>query len=154
MDALYREYGASVLRRALQLLGNRQDAEEAMHDVFAKVMQSGDQFRGESQVMTWLYSTTTHLCLNRLRDARRRAELAREHFQPLREDSAPARAQRLVLVRQLLARMPEELAAAVAYYYVDEMTHAEIAQVLGCSRRHVGDLLARAQAWADQEAAE
>jgi RNA polymerase sigma factor (sigma-70 family) len=152
--ALYLEYGASVFRRAFQLLGNRQDAEEAVHDVFAKVLQKTDQFRGDSEVMTWLYSVTTHLCLNRLRDTRRRTQLTREHWHPLRADSAPSRADRMALVRGLLARMPEELALVLAYHAIDEMTHAEIAQVLGCSRRHVGDLIERAHAWIEREAAE
>jgi RNA polymerase sigma-70 factor (ECF subfamily) len=39
--------------------------------------------------------------------------------------------------------VPEELAQAAVYYYADEMTHEEIAEVLRCSRRHVGDLLER-----------
>jgi RNA polymerase sigma-70 factor (ECF subfamily) len=29
------------------------------------------------------------------------------------------------------------------YHYLDGMSHAEVAEVLGCSRRHVGDLLVR-----------
>lgn len=152
--ALYREYGAAVFRRAFQLLGSREDAEEAMHDVFTNVFRSAGGFRGESEVMTWLYRATTNLCLNRLRDGRRRAELTTAHWAPLRADREPSRADRLALVRQLLARMPEELATVVAYHYVDEMTHGEIAQVIGCSRRHVGDLLERARAWAANEVAE
>lgn len=152
IEALYREYGASVYRRALQILGSAHDAEEAAHDVFAKVIDSGDQFRGDSHVMTWLYSATTNLCLNRLRDGRRRAQLSREHLAPLQPRHSAARADRHAALRQLIARMPEELSAVCVYHYVDEMTHAEIAEVLGCSRRHVGDLLERARAWAAQEA--
>ncbi|MGB5809992.1 MAG: sigma-70 family RNA polymerase sigma factor, partial [Polyangiales bacterium] len=48
------------------------------------------------------------------------------------------------LVRQALELLPEELANAFVYYYVDQMTHAEIAEVMGCSRRQVGNLLERA----------
>jgi RNA polymerase sigma-70 factor (ECF subfamily) len=40
--------------------------------------------------------------------------------------------------------MPDELAQVVVYAYVDEMTHQEIADVLRCSRRQVGNLLQRA----------
>jgi len=153
IEALYREYGASVYRRALQILGNVHDAEEAVHDVFTKVMGSNETFRGDSHVMTWLYSATTNLCLNRLRDGKRRAALASQHFGPAQPQHDPARSDRLAMLRQLIARMPEELSEVAVYYYVDEMTHAEIAELLGCSRRHVGDLLERARSWAERGAA-
>jgi RNA polymerase sigma-70 factor (ECF subfamily) len=141
-----------VFRRALQILGNKHDAEEAVHDVFAKVIDVGDEFRGDSHVMTWLYSATTNLCLNRLRDARRRGVLSQEHYVPMQAHDAPAQADRLAMLRELIARMPHELSEVCVYHYVDEMTQQEIADVLGCSRRHVGDLLERARAWAHKEA--
>jgi DNA-directed RNA polymerase specialized sigma24 family protein len=54
--------------------------------------------------------------------------------------------------RRLLARLPLELAEVVVYYYVDEMTHDEIAEQIGCSRRQIGNLLARAaDVWRRQE---
>jgi DNA-binding transcriptional regulator LsrR (DeoR family) len=34
------------------------------------------------------------------------------------------------------------------YHAIDGMTQSEIAEVLGCSRRHVGHLLERAVQWA------
>jgi RNA polymerase sigma factor (sigma-70 family) len=152
IERLYLAYGASVFRRALSILGNKHDAEEAMHDVFARVIDVGDQFRGDSHVMTWLYSATTNLCLNRLRDRRRRSALAQEHFVPVQAVSAPGHADRSAILRELIARMPEELSAVCVYHYLDEMTHEEIADMLGCSRRHVGNLLERARAWAVKEA--
>jgi RNA polymerase sigma-70 factor (ECF subfamily) len=41
--------------------------------------------------------------------------------------------------------MPPDVAAAVVYHHLDGMTHAEVAELLGCSRRQVGYLLERAQ---------
>jgi RNA polymerase sigma-70 factor (ECF subfamily) len=41
--------------------------------------------------------------------------------------------------------LPEDVAAAVVYHHLDGMTHAEVAELLGCSRRQVGYLLERAQ---------
>jgi DNA-directed RNA polymerase specialized sigma24 family protein len=58
-------------------------------------------------------------------------------------DGEPARGVALAQARSSLAHLPAEVAVAVVYRYVDEMTHAEIAEMMGCSRRHVGDLMAR-----------
>ena len=41
--------------------------------------------------------------------------------------------------------MPADVASAVVYHHLDGMTHAEVAELLGCSRRQVGYLLERAQ---------
>ena len=49
--------------------------------------------------------------------------------------------------RSVLAQLPDDLACAAVYYYVDELSHREIAEVMGCSRRHIGNLLARLARW-------
>lgn len=146
MDALYRRYGASVLRRARVLLGSEADAQDVLQQVFCALAEKPEQYRGQSSLLTFLYSATNHLCLNRLRDTRRRSQLLREHYQPERSPRGPNPEQRAEL-RELLARMPEELAQVAIYYHCDELSQAEIAELLGCSRRHVGDLLERARAF-------
>jgi RNA polymerase sigma factor (sigma-70 family) len=151
VGALYKQHGHVVLRRARRILGHEQEAQEALHEIFLGLCASPGEFHGKSAVTTWLYTVTTHHCLNRLRDRRRREELLLQHGP--RDATSAARGEAHALVRDVLARMPEELARVAVYHWLDEMTHAEIAEVLGCSRRHVGDLLERALAWARKEAA-
>jgi RNA polymerase sigma-70 factor (ECF subfamily) len=50
-------------------------------------------------------------------------------------------------VRTLLSAMPDELAQALVYHHLDGMGYDEIARVMSCSRRHVGNLLRRARDW-------
>jgi RNA polymerase sigma-70 factor, ECF subfamily len=70
-----------------------------------------------------------------------------------RAESVAARGEGWIEMRRMLAKLPDDLAQAVVYYYIDEMTHAEIAEQLGCSRRQVGNLLERAAAhWQKEEA--
>jgi RNA polymerase sigma-70 factor (ECF subfamily) len=142
IERLYRQHGHAVLRRARRLLGSEDEAREMLHEVFASLLDRPDQFRGESSMTTWLYSVTTNACLNRLRNARTRARLLAIPSGGRSEQPA-ASVEDGLLVRELLARVPQELAAVAVYYHVDEMTQDEIAAVLGCSRRHVGDLVER-----------
>jgi len=51
-----------------------------------------------------------------------------------------------------LEQLPRALAEVAVYYYVDELSQQEIADLMGCSRRHVGHLIERLEAWG-QEAA-
>lgn len=145
IEALYREHGHAVLRRARRILGNEEDAREVLQDVFVSVIDRPDAFRGQSSITTWLYSATTHACLNRLRNQRTRARLLAESC-PEPQRSISGTAESITVLRDLLERVPFELAQVAVYFYADEMTHEEIAGVLGCSRRHVGDLVARLHA--------
>jgi RNA polymerase sigma-70 factor (ECF subfamily) len=140
IDLLYRSHGHLVLRRSRRLLGDEEDAREVLHDVFASLVDRPSQLRDEAAPTTWLYAATTHACLNFLRNKRTRARLltARDT-----SDVAPGTPEATSILRDLLTRLPDELAQVAVYYYADEMTHAEIAGVLGCSRRRVGDLLER-----------
>ena len=141
--ALYRSYGHSVLRRARQILGDEDEAREVLQEIFVGLIAKPGQFDGRSAPSTFLYSVTTHACLARVRKQRNRARLLAHEVQPWLSVVAPGSPEAVTAVRAVLARLPDEQARAAIYYYLDGMTHAEIADVLSCSRRHVGDLLVR-----------
>ncbi len=142
LAALYRLHGAMVLRRSRRLLRDDAAAQDAVQDVFLKLHECRQEFQ-ESGLVSWLYVVTTNLCLQRLRAMATRERLGGA-LAP--ETSARARGADLVLARSVMATLPEELATVAVYRFIDEMTHAEIAELLGCSRRHVGDLLVRFEA--------
>lgn len=143
IEQLYREHGHLVLRRARQVLGEEQEARDVLQELFTSLLHRPGQFQGRSQAITFLYSATTHLCLNRLRNGRTRLKLVEEAMAPRQSEVELPRAERLAEARSLLSRLPEELREVAVYYYFDEMTHEEIAGVMGCSRRHVGNQLER-----------
>ena len=156
ISRLFEQHGPRVYRRAVRLLGNPADAEEATQEIFIRALGAAQGFRHQSQLTTWLYQITTNYCLNLIRDRSRRAELHEEHVAPLGDDSSkadPARPEDLVLIRKLLAAADERQAAAAVYVFVDGMSHEEAAEVLGVSKRTVGNLLERFQAWAGEQVA-
>jgi DNA-directed RNA polymerase specialized sigma24 family protein len=53
-EPLVRKHERRVFRVTLTVLGNVEDAEEAMQDEFIKAYRHLDQFRGESRFTTWL----------------------------------------------------------------------------------------------------
>jgi RNA polymerase sigma-70 factor (ECF subfamily) len=137
------------LRRARSLLGSEQEAWEALQELFLSLLDRPEQLSDPASSLTgFLYKATTNLCLNRIRNRATRARLLDAHVAPRDAEgrSEGPRAERLVILRELLAGLPDDLASAAVYFYGDEMTHEEIAKVMGCSRRHVGDLIERLHA--------
>ena len=147
VEEIYRRHAHMVLRRARTILGDRNEALDVTQQIFLALLDHSASFDGRSAVTTWLYRVTTNTCLNRLRDGQNRARLVQQMLAP---DVLPRQrdASAWVMARQLLDRMPDELAQVTIYHAIDGMTQAEIAAVLGCSRRHVGHLLERAIEWA------
>ncbi|WP_437956298.1 sigma-70 family RNA polymerase sigma factor [Sorangium sp. So ce119] len=154
IEAAYRQHGHIVLRRARRLLGNEQEAREILQDVFASLLGEPGQLDGKGPMVSWLYGATTHACLNRIRDRKNRLRLLDTHVAPMQEESVAPRAEAALLTRELLAQLPGDLAQVAVHYFSDEMTHEEIARVMGCSRRHVGDLLERLKAAVSEQTRE
>lgn len=147
VGALFRLHGAMVYRRALRLLGRKEDAEEATQEVFVRVMRGLSQFDGRSSMSTWLYQITTNYCLNQLRDRNRRRDLFGQNM--VADEGRPeASVTELLLLRRLLAEADEQQAKAAIYVYLDGMSHEEAAELLGVSKRTVGNLIERFLAWA------
>jgi RNA polymerase sigma-70 factor (ECF subfamily) len=145
IETAYRSYGHSVLRRARRILGRDDEAQEVLQEVFTSLLDAPEQFAGRSAVSSWLYGAATHRCLNRLRNQRTRRRLLNERVVPLADEGAEASPESRGDLARILAGLPDEQATAVIHYYIDEMTHAEIAELMGCSRRHVGNLLERSR---------
>lgn len=135
----YERYGRSVFRRAVYLLGNEDAAKDATQEVFLRAMRAGDRGSFEASPMAWLYRVTTNLCLNKLRDRSRRSAIL-SAWKPAELVDSGAEAK--VLVQRILAQVPEDLQDVAIYYYVDELSHEEIAEIIGVSRRTVGNRLA------------
>lgn len=135
---LYARYGALVYRRCRTLLGNEQEAQELMQEAFLRLLVHAEVLRGEASPLTWLYRVSTNLCLNRMRDARARqrkldqgvAEAAPVPGQGQGVSSDPELRQ---LILHLLDKADEETRACVLYYYVDDLTLEEVAELVSLS---------------------
>ena len=105
IERLYRSHGHLVLRRARTLLGNEADAQEALQEVFASLLRTPDAPHQSGSVVGWLYQSTTHFCLNQLRNRRTGARLLEERVAPAMPVRAGSDAESLVEVRSLLAQL-------------------------------------------------
>ncbi len=149
---LYADHAARV-HRWVQRFEPGAEAQEVVHEIFVRVIERFGDFRAESSPTTWLYRVTTNYCLNRLRDRGRRAELWQRHGRTLWDASiTPADQETVAALAQLWQGLDDELVEAGFYYFVDGTTHAEIARIVGCSERTVGNRIERLRKLANDAA--
>jgi RNA polymerase sigma factor (sigma-70 family) len=130
LERLYLQYGTLVFRRAQSLLGDEQRARDVCQDVFVEILRSLPW--DPPSPVGWLYTATTHRCLNELRAGRRWRNLLRSIPRP----STPAAS---IPLRAFLHRIPERLQEIAVYYGIDRMSQDEIALVLGVSQKTVSN---------------
>jgi RNA polymerase sigma-70 factor (ECF subfamily) len=136
---LYNGYQGTVLRRARQLLRNEQAAEDATQEVFLRLLDSSDRVLSHPEPLAWLLRVTTNLCLNRLRDEKRRTRLIANKAPA--NDPRGADAETRAAVGEILGRVPNDLQEIAVYYHADGLTCREIASIMGVSRRTIGNRL-------------
>jgi RNA polymerase sigma-70 factor (ECF subfamily) len=64
-DELIATYWDRIFARSLQLLKNREDAEEVTQDTFIRAQKGLETFRGDASFSTWLFQIATNLSHNR-----------------------------------------------------------------------------------------
>ena len=65
-DHIHDSFRTKILRYLTHMVGQR-DAEDLTQEVFLKVNQALNTFRGDSQLSTWIYRIATNAALDRLR---------------------------------------------------------------------------------------
>ena len=142
-------HGGRLYRLANRLLCDGHEAEEAVQESFARLWQGapGWTSRGGG-VAAWLHRVTTNACFDRLRKARPLAE--NDSFADAEDKSAgpdrQAAMRGLELSMELaLARLPHRHRAALVLCYLEGMSNALAAQVLGLHLKAMESLLFRAR---------
>jgi RNA polymerase sigma-70 factor, ECF subfamily len=140
IEQLYVRFGPMVLRRSRRLLGDETAARDAMQEVFVRALRTVGGFRSDASPATWLYRIATNYCLNLLRDEARRAQLWSRYGAVVTSVvQAPGEAR--VHISQILSAVRPELQEIAFYHFIDELKQEEIADLLGVSRRTVGNRL-------------
>src|SRR3954468_13627413 len=140
LTELYRAYGPVIYARCRRLLSDAAAAEDATQETFMRVHRHLDKAeRGDA--LAWIYRIATNLCLNEIRNRKRRAEPTDEIPEVGGESL-----QRILADRDLAARIversPEKLRVVAWLHHVDGLDQGEVARVLDISRRTVVNRLA------------
>ena len=88
VEALFRRYQRPLFQTALRVLGNTEDAEDALQDGLLSAYRNLKRFEGRSQFSTWLTRIVINAALMKRRSAKARPAVSLD--EPPREDELPA----------------------------------------------------------------
>ena len=144
-----------VFRVALHVTGQRQDAEDAVQEVFLRLYTRERDFASPEHLRRWLIRVTVNLCRDNLKSPWRKR---RVDLKQLPEPSFHQVEQR-ELYREVMA-LPEKYRTVLDLFYYEELSTREIGEVLGIRQSAVTTRLNRArehlkkrlrEAWRDDE---
>ncbi|HEY4015564.1 MAG TPA: sigma-70 family RNA polymerase sigma factor [Polyangiaceae bacterium] len=149
VSRLYERYGFLLLRRCRTILRDSSAAEDALQQVFEKLLRNGAGIRDADQPLRWLYRVADRCCFDLLRRRRRSPE------SPMDVEAATSPAHPAIdvearnAVMALLATLDVDEQRMAVLLFVDGMSQGEIAAELGVSRvtvnKRVQALRARAR---------
>ena len=160
-EALFERHCASLVNFAYRFVRSRDLAEELAQEVFLRVYDAAAGYRVTARFTTWLYRIATNVCLNEMR--RPRFRVVHESLDSrVNEDSDAApvelpdrgRPAADVLVqrravgdalRVALEELPDKQRIAFVLNKYQELSHAEVAEVMSVSEKAVKSLIHRAK---------
>jgi RNA polymerase sigma-70 factor (ECF subfamily) len=145
-ETMVREYGARMQATARRLLGNEQDANDAVQQAFISVFKSIVGFNGEAKLSTWLHRIVVNAALAQMRYRRRRRELPIDDLLPqfdeegrwagdvtLRGEAGETLTdgrETQELVRQCIDRLPEAYRSVLILRDIEDLNTADAAEML------------------------
>ena len=150
LETLMRQYGNDVLRLAYLYVKEYHLAEDIFQDVFLKVNQNLEDFRGESSIKTWILRITVNTCKDYLKSAYSRRVTMFSDDEETRIPMADTteeieRKQDGEQIRKALLLLPEKYREVLVCLYFEERSVADTAKVLGLSEGTVKSRLSRAR---------
>ena len=154
-EALVTPCEPMLWRLCWQMLGDREDAKDALQEIMVKAWRAIRRFDGKSAVSTWLYRIGVNHCTDLLRQRRLRQT---ESLDSLREDTGfdpPSREEgpqealehkeKQEAVRRAIGELPPDQRVPLVLFALEHRSYEEIAALTGAGLGTVKSRIARAR---------
>ena len=140
-DLVVERYRRPVYQVCYRFVSNHEDASDLSQDVFLRAFRGLKAFRGQAALSTWLYRIAVNACLNRVAvkkplDGATSEPLETRDLVDVHADSPSERLlrdERGARVRAAIAQLPDKQRTTLILRTYQELSHQEIADVMGSS---------------------
>lgn len=162
-EAVVEKYHGKVFQLVYRYTGDYEEACDLTQDTFVRAFNAWTEFRGDSQVYTWLYRIALNLCHNQQKRLQRRYSMERwsldsapdddfESRGPVEvADERPQPSQRVEgdemrhRLREALLQLPDNYRTVIVLRDIEGMTYEEIARITDSTLEAIKSRLFRAR---------
>lgn len=145
-ENLFREHYNELSNYAYSILKNREDAEDAVQDVFIKIWQKDPTIINKDGIKFYLLTATRNTCISFLRRQAGQYSTTPDHLAnvPADEPSISASVDYNALVKNALALLPPQCLAIFKLSRFARLTYQQIADELDLSVKTVENQMGKA----------
>lgn len=138
---LYRRYIPLVFGLCLKYLNNRDEAQDAVMDLFETLLQKVPQYE-IINFKTWLYSVAKNHCLLKLRKENQTSFVNIEDAFVENEDfftllDKPQTEEEMAALAHCLEALPDKQKLSIRFFYFEEKSYADIVELTGFTLTNV-----------------
>ena len=127
-EMIYDRYSALLYRLSLSHLQSAHDAEDAVHDVFAKYISEPRQFKDKEHEEAWFVKITVNHCRDLLRKKKYRTHLSLDEVHHLKTEGIEENS-----VLEIVGRLSERYKSVIILHYLEGYSIDEVSFMLGLS---------------------
>jgi RNA polymerase sigma factor (sigma-70 family) len=156
---LVSQNSGKIYNTALGLLQNKEDAEDITQEVFMEIVQSVSNFGNRSKLSTWIYRITISKSLELIRSRKRKKRegilfsLFGKENQLKETSTSPfyhpgvklENKERAAVLFRAIEKLPVNQRTAFTLHKLENLSHAELAEIMGVSVSSAESLVFRAK---------
>ncbi len=137
-ESLVKQYQERLYWHVRRMLGEHEDANDVLQNVFIRVWKALENFREDAQLFTWLYRIATNECLSFIEQRKRKASISLDTIESgltntIRADKDFDPNKLEWKLQLAIAQLPEKQRVVFNLRYYDEMPYGEMSKVLETS---------------------
>lgn len=137
-NLLVRKYQERIYWHIRKMVIDHDDSDDLVQEVFVKVWKYLDNFRGDSQLYTWIYRIATNECLSFLAKKKKRfflpiVDVEKELAEQIDNGYHISGDEVQKKLQKALLKLPDKQRLVFNMKYYDDMKYEQIAEITGTS---------------------
>ena len=151
-NVLYDRYSDKVFAKCVSMLKDEMRAEDAVQDIFMKVLLNLSKFKMNARFSTWLYAIAYNFCIDKIRRRRKERDIVTDvedinNYEGYvdDDDDRDILETNVVQMKHILEQMKVSDKAVLFMKYQDDMSIKEMTEVLDLSESAIKMKIKRAK---------